>query len=330
MNTDEAIDVAGDTEMEQMRFDGRVALITGAGAGMGRAHALFLASRGASVLVSDAGTATDGTGTDEGPAMRVVEEIRALGGSALPWTGNLLDDQVAREGVRHAVRSWGRIDILIHNAGISLSDHFSKETDERMDRLIGINSRAGTILAREAWPIMLAQKYGRIVLIGSTAMYGMGGSAHYSMAKASYLGLTRSLAEEGEPHGITTNLVCPGAATRLADTMADGEFKRWLFATMSPELITPIVAYLSHEDCAVNGEAFSAAGGRLTKIVVGETEGVVDKALTLEKIPELLARITDTSSIHLNRNFNDFAPLMMNALGFSPNTSLGQVMDIAP
>lgn len=313
-----------------MRFDGRVALITGAGAGMGRAHALFLASRGARIVVSDAGTATDGTGSDDGPAVGVVEEIRALGGDAVVWTGNLLDDETAREAVRHAVRSWGRIDILIHNAGISLSDHFANETAERMDRLLGINSRAATILAREAWPIMLAQGYGRIVLIGSTAMYGMGGSAHYSMAKASYLGLTRSLAEEGEPHGIKTNLVCPGAATRLADTMADGEFKQWLFATMAPELVTPIVAYLGHEDCAVNGEGFSAAGGRLAKIVLGETEGIVDKTLSLEKIPGLLPRITDGKTVHLNRNFNDFAPVMMGALGFAPGDPLGQIMDLEP
>ena len=314
--------------MEQMRFDGRVALITGAGAGMGRAHALFLASRGASIVVSDAGTATDGTGTDEGPASAVVNEIRALGGNAVAWTGNLMDDETARGAIRCAIDHWGRIDILIHNAGISLSDHFSHETAERMDRLLNINTRAATILAREAWTAVTARGYGRIVLIGSTAMYGMGGSVHYSTAKASYLGLARSLAEEGGPSGIMTNLVCPGAATRLAETMADGEFKEWLFATMTPELVTPIVAYLSHQDCTVNGESFSTAGGRLARIVVGETEGVVDKELTLEKIPDLIPRVLDTQSVHFNGNFNDFAPVMMEALGFSPTKPLGQIMDI--
>lgn len=313
----------------EMRFDGQVAVITGAGAGMGRAHALFLASRGARVVVSDAGTATDGTGIDGGRAERVVEEIRAAGGEALAWTANLLDDESARGAVRHAVEAWGRIDILIHNAGISLSDHFVSETAERMDRLLGINTRAGIILAREAWPVMIAQAYGRIVLIGSTAMYGMGGSVHYSTAKASYLGLTRSLGEEGAPLGIKTNLVCPGAATRLADTMAESEFKTWLFETMTIELVTPIVAYLAHEACVVTGEAFSTAGGRLAKVVMGETTGVVDRTMTLETVAEILPRVMDTTTLHLNGSFNDFAPVMMSALGFQPSGDLGQIMDIS-
>lgn len=314
--------------MVDMRFDGRVAVITGAGAGMGRVHALFLASRGARVVVSDAGTATDGTGNDLEPAAQVVAEIISAGGEAVAWTANLLEDEGARGAVRCAIERWGRIDILIHNAGISLSDHFVHETAERMDRLLGINTRAGTIMAQQAWPHMIAQNYGRIVLIGSTAMYGMGGSAHYAMAKASYIGLTRSLAEEGGSHAIKVNLVCPGAATRLAETMAEGEFRNWLFVTMKPELITPIVAYLSHDDCAISGEIISAAGGRLAKVVIGETEGVVDRDLTLEKIPALLAQVMDSTKVHLNRNFNDFAPLMMNALGFAPREPLGQIMDI--
>jgi NAD(P)-dependent dehydrogenase (short-subunit alcohol dehydrogenase family) len=313
--------------MSEMRFDGRVATITGAGAGMGRAHALFLASRGAKVVVSDAGTATDGTGTDGGPAAKVVAEIMAAGGQASAWTANLLDDEGARGAVRHAVERFGRLDILIHNAGISLSDHFANETTERMDRLLGINTRAGCIMALEAWPTMMSQGNGRIVLIGSTAMYGMGDSVHYSAAKASYIGLVRSLAEEGEKYGIKANLVCPGAATRLADTMAESEFKTWLFETMTPELVTPIVAYLSHDDCAVTGEGFSTAGGRLAKVVVGETNGIVDRDLTLEKIPGLLPRIMDTGVLHLNRSFAEFAPVMMEALGFAPSQPLGPIMD---
>jgi NAD(P)-dependent dehydrogenase (short-subunit alcohol dehydrogenase family) len=197
-----------------------------------------------------------------------------------------------------------------------------------MDRMLGVNTRAACILARAAWPLMTKQGFGRIVFIGSTAMYGMAGSVHYSTAKASYLGLTRSLAEEGEPYGIKTNLVCPGAGTRLADTMAESEFKTWLFSTMTPELITPIVAYLAHEDCAVTGEGFSAAGGRLAGIVLGETEGIVDRDLTLEKIPSLLERVMATDKLHLNRSFAEFAPVMMAALGFRPNLPVGQVMDI--
>lgn len=289
---------------------------------MGRAHAEFLATRGAQVVVSDAGTATDGTGADAGPAQETVDAIRAAGGKAIAWTANLLDDEGARGAVRCAVEAYGRLDILIHNAGISLSDHFENETDERMDRLIGIHTRAACILAREAWPVMLKQSFGRIVFIGSTAMYGMPEFAHYSATKASYIGLTRTLGEEGEAKGIKCNLVCPGAATRLSDTMPESEIKAWVFANMPSELVTPIVAYLAHEECAVTCESFSTAGGRLARIVMGETEGIVDRALTLEKVPQLLDRVMAVDKLHLNRTFDEFAPVMMAALGFTPSEPL--------
>lgn len=304
-----------------MRFDGRVALVTGAGTGMGRVHAEFLASRGARVVVSDVGAATDGTGADAGRAQQVVDAITNAGGEASAWVADLLNDEGARGAVRHAVERFGRLDILVHNAGIALSGPFMEETAERMDRLLGVNSRAACIMAREAWPVMARQGHGRIVLIGSTAMYGMGGSTHYSTAKASYLGLTRSLAEEGEPLGIKVNLVCPAAATRLVDTMEESELKQWIFDNLKPELVTPIVAYLGHDNCAVSGECFSTAGGRLAKVVIGETRGIVDPELTLDKIPNLLDRVMSEKHIDLNRNFGDFAPLMMAALGFGAGPS---------
>lgn len=313
--------------MTEMRFDGRVALITGAGAGMGRVHAEFLASRGAKVVVADAGTASDGAGANPHVAQQVTDEIISAGGEASAYTADLIDDESARGAVRHALERFGRVDILIHNAGIALSDLFIHETAERMDKLLGINTRAACIIAREAWPLMVEQKYGRIVFIGSTAMYGMAGAVHYSMAKASYMGLTRSLAEEGAGDDIKVNLVSPCGATRLADTMAESEFKTWFFGTMKNELVTPIVAYLSHEGCAVSGEAFMAAGGRLTRIVIGETEGIVDPELTAEKVPQLLSRIMADDKPRLYRTFNESAEDYIAALGFQCDTAPAMILD---
>jgi NAD(P)-dependent dehydrogenase (short-subunit alcohol dehydrogenase family) len=267
----------------ELRFDGRVALVTGAGRGMGRMHACDLARRGAGVVVADRGVALLGTGSDPSFAHDVVAEIVAAGGAAVAYTADLALEAGARGAIRCALDAYGRIDVIVHNAGFTLGGvAFEDESLERLDSQLGINTRAAYAIAQEAWPHLQRQAYGRIVFAGSTALYGMARSLPYATAKSAYLGLTRSLALAGAAHGICVNTIEPSAATRMAENLAESDYRTWFLATMRPELVTPVVIALAHESSTVTGELLVVAGGRIARTVVAESHGVVVPDLSAE------------------------------------------------
>jgi NAD(P)-dependent dehydrogenase (short-subunit alcohol dehydrogenase family) len=314
----------------ELRFDGRVVLVTGAGRGMGREHALLLARRGAQVVVSDVGADLYGRGDDPRPAEAVVEDIRTAGGTAVACVENLACADGPDHTVKAAFDAFGRLDAIIHNAGFTLGAcAFAEETSDRLERQLAVNTRAAFGLVRAAWPSMLARGYGRIVIAASTALYGLPGSLPYSTAKASYIGLVRGLAAEGEGHGIKVNLISPAAATRMAENMAESAFKRWFMETARLDQVSPLAALLAHEDCPVNGELFVAGGGRIARTVIGETRGVVDPDMTIEDVQARMGEILAEPAAAHPRTTGEALAWFMEVLGRPPDEPIGAVAGAA-
>ena len=317
--------------MDELRFDGRSVLITGAGRGIGRSHALLLASRGAKVVVSDAGTALFGTGADSTPAHEVAEAIRGAGGTAVAYLADLSTEDGARGAVRATLDAFGRIDAIVHNAGFTLGGMpFENDSLDRLDALLAINTRAAYAIALEAWPVMQAQRYGRIVFTSSNALHGLPRSIPYSVAKASLVGLTRGLAAEGAAHGICVNAIEPAAATRMAENLAESEFRTWFLTTMRPELVSPVVALLLHDRCPMTGELLVAGGGRVARTLLGETPGFVDAGLSAESIFENLSAVMrDTDAVVLRDGVHASA-YHAELLGFTPDEPIAVVAGSVP
>ncbi|GAF50315.1 SDR family oxidoreductase [Rhodococcus wratislaviensis] len=280
--------------MSSLHFDDRVAIVTGAGNGLGRSHALELARRGARVVVNDLGGSLHGDGQSTGAAQAVVDEITALGGTAVANRDSVATEEGGRAIVQTALDEFGRLDILINNAGILRDKAFHKMDGPMIDAVIDVHLKGTLFVTQPAFRVMREAGYGRIVNTSSASgLFGNFGQANYGAAKAGIAGLTRVLALEGAAYGITANAIAPIAATRMtAGLLGD------LAARVTPESVSPVVAFLAHEDCPVSGGVYSVAGGRVAKVFVGETSGSVLDELTAEAVRDHLSEIEDQSTYH--------------------------------
>jgi NAD(P)-dependent dehydrogenase (short-subunit alcohol dehydrogenase family) len=302
--------------MSEMTFDGRVAIVTGAGGGLGRSHALALADRGASVVVNDLGGAVDGSGGSNSAAQLVVDEISARGGTAVANYESVATPAGGEAIVQAAVDAFGRVDIVINNAGILRDKAFHKMETSMIDAVIDVHLKGAFYVSRPAFILMREQGYGRIVSTTSASgLFGNFGQANYGAAKAGLVGLTRVLAHEGAIHGIRANAIAPIALTRMTEGILGD-----LSSQVSPETVSPMVVFLASEACEETGHVYSVAGGRIARIVTMETPGVVFDDLSAETIAARIDDINDRSAETLvePRSLDDETVLIATALGGGP------------
>jgi len=275
--------------MSELRFDGRVAVITGSGRGLGREYALLLASRGARVVVNDPGGAMSGEGVDVAPAHQVVSEILAAGGEAVATTASVATPEGGREIIDTAMDAWGRIDILVHNAGNVRYGSLEEISYDDFRAVVDVHMMGAFNVVRTAFPLMARAGYGRVVLTGSIGgLYGTSSVVNYSMSKSSMIGLNNVIAIEGAGKGIKSNLILPGAVTRMAEGV-DTSF----YPPMGPELVAPVVAWLCHESCSVTAEMLVAIAGRIARAYISETEGVFQPKWSVEQVAQKIGEIRD-------------------------------------
>ncbi|MCP4908200.1 MAG: SDR family NAD(P)-dependent oxidoreductase [bacterium] len=271
--------------MAKLRFDDRVAIVTGAGGGLGREYARLLASRGARVLVNDYGGDTRGRGRSEEPAAAVAKEIEAAGGVAASNAESVAESAGGSAIVQDAFDRWGRVDIVVHNAGIGAgTGAFEDLRDEEIHAVIGTHLFGAFHVLRPAWRIMKAQGYGRVVNTSSSTALGVDGSFDYPSAKAGLIGLSRSLAVDGKNHGIKVNVIMPLAYTRMAAGVRNRAVREWMEGTFPPRKVAALVAYLCHEEVPVTGDVFSVGGGRAARITTSVYPGFKEDEPSLESV----------------------------------------------
>jgi NAD(P)-dependent dehydrogenase (short-subunit alcohol dehydrogenase family) len=298
--------------MSKIDFTGRVAIVTGAGAGLGRCHALELAKRGAKVVVNDLGGTRDGTGSDDSAANKVVEEIKALGGEAVPNYDNVATVAGGENIVKTAIDAYGKVDILINNAGILRDKSFVKMDEENWDGVMAVHLKGAYCVSRPAFINMRENGFGRIVMTTSGAgLFGNFGQTNYAAAKTGLIGLTNVLKLEGAKYNIKTNVIVPVAASRLTEDVLPPE----LFDKMKPDFITPAVLYMCAEQCEDSGMIINAALGYYSRSAIVTGPGAIlsdgKKIPTAEEVMENWGKITSIE----NPKYFDQLPEMFSVLG---------------
>ncbi len=279
-----------------IRYDDRVAIVTGAGAGLGEQHAKLLASRGAKVVVNDPGGAVDGRGTAAAVADKVVAEIKAAGGEAVANYDSVATWAGAQNIIKTAMDTWGRVDILVANAGILRDKSFNNMDMEDFEFVMQVHLMGTVYCTKAAWQIMRNQRYGRIVVTTSgSGTVGNFGQANYGAAKMAVNGFINVMRHEGQNYNIKLNAISPSARTRMTETLIPPEVSEW----MKPELVSPAVAYMCSEQCDFSGEVIGANAGHFRRVKYVETAGVFyDPAapVTIEMFADALPQIMDMST----------------------------------
>lgn len=277
-----------------IRFDNRVAIVTGAGNGLGRSHALLLASRGAKVLVNDPGGARDGKGGDHAAADQVVAEIRAAGGVAVANYDSVAERAGAANIVASAVDAFGTLDIVVNNAGILRDKTFHNMSLDDYDFVVKVHFLGTVYVTHAAWPILRQKAYGRVVVTSSNSgIYGNFGQANYAAAKLAVVGFVNALGLEGQKYNVLVNAIAPVAGTRMTADLMPPE----TLAKIRPELVSPMVAYMCSEQCQHNRTIFTAGAGYFSTIEYREGAGVrLQGDATVDDVAANIGRIADTSA----------------------------------
>ena len=295
---------------DTLGFDGKVAIITGAGGGLGKQHALLLASRGALVVVNDLGGAVDGTGSNAGAAQLVVDEITAAGGEAVADTNSVATPEGGAAIVEAAISAFGRVDIVINNAGILRDKSFHNMEPDLMNPVFDVHLKGAFHVTQPAWVRMREQGYGRIVSTSSAAgLFGNFGQTNYGAAKMGLVGFTRVLAVEGAKYNIKANAIAPLALTRMTENLMGA-----LGDKLDPGLVSPLVTYLAHEDCEASGRVFSVGGGRVAEVFIAETQGWASPTLSPEDVRDHWSTITDRNGFEVPTNIAEETAMFMRSL----------------
>jgi NAD(P)-dependent dehydrogenase (short-subunit alcohol dehydrogenase family) len=278
--------------MAELRYDDRVAIVTGGGRGLGRAYALLLASRGAKVVVNDVGGNIRGDEVIEDPAADVVAEIKAAGGEAIAITDSVATVAGGKAIIEAAMDNWGRLDILIPNAGNVRRGAIHEISSEDFQSVIDVHLQGAWNLVRPGYEIMVKAGYGRVVLTSSIGgIYGNATSVNYGMAKAAMIGLNNVIALEGAEHNIKSNIILPGAVTRMSEGIDITQFP-----PMPPELVAAVVGWLAHESCSVTAEMYVSTAGRVARAYINETVGVFQPDWTPDQVGARIAAIRDPAN----------------------------------
>ena len=305
--------------MAQVDLGGRVAVVTGAGGGLGRSHALLLASRGAKVVVNDLGGSRDGSGAGSEMADAVVEEIRANGGEAVANYDSVATPEGGRGIVATALGAFGRIDVIVNNAGILRDVTFQKLEPEALDLVLKVHLYGAFNVTQAAWPHLREQGYGRIVSTASgSGLYGNFGQSNYAAAKMGIVGLTRTLALEGAKYGIAANAIAPIAASRMTEDIMPPAF----LERVQPEHVSPVVVWLASESCTDSGRVFSVGGGYVARVAIVEAEGAAfDHVPTPEEVGDRWEAISAVGlsggSVEIDHGVAAQTARMIQALGMT-------------